>query len=133
MTDHETTGPNTAPEDTFVPLEDRVFVGRRMLTASIIGLVVLAVTGLAVGWSVNQWLASHDDSGAPLPPAARASEIPANTSTLRAEQRIERQRYEAQQRDLLSRYEWIDQERGVARIPIDRAIDVLQSQKQERK
>jgi len=37
----------------------------------------------------------------------------------------ENQQYLAEQREALSKYGWVDQSRGIAHIPIDRAMDIV--------
>ena len=37
----------------------------------------------------------------------------------------ENQDYLVEQRQMLSTFEWVDQDRGIARIPIDRAMDIV--------
>jgi hypothetical protein len=37
----------------------------------------------------------------------------------------ENQAYLAEQREVLSKYGWVDQDHSVARIPIDRAMDIV--------
>lgn len=44
---------------------------------------------------------------------------------LSVRQRAERTAYFQEQQDLLSRYAWLDRERGVARIPLERAMQIL--------
>jgi hypothetical protein len=41
--------------------------------------------------------------------------------------------YLAKERLRLSTYDWIDKTKGIARIPIDRAIDILTHEKAEKK
>ena len=37
----------------------------------------------------------------------------------------ENQQYLAEQRETLNKYGWVDQSRGIAHIPIDRAMDII--------
>jgi len=89
-----------------------------------IGLAVtVALVGLVV-YGTFQYLATHPATGvdsnpmavfdSQIPPAPRIEEHPA----------IEIQQLHAQEEQTLSTYGWVDRNKGVVRIPIDRALEL---------
>jgi hypothetical protein len=59
--------------------------------------------------------------------SAEAARIPA--PQLESAPQIDRARYFGEKEALLHRYEWIDREKGVARIPIEVAIAIVATQR----
>ncbi len=82
-----------------------------------LALVIVACAGavhfLATAWDVPL-------AGASAPDAVRVAQ-----PQLEAAPQIDRTRYFAEKEALLKRYEWIDREHGVARIPIDAAMAIV--------
>ncbi|HEY5895371.1 MAG TPA: hypothetical protein VIT91_19285 [Chthoniobacterales bacterium] len=83
--------------------------------------VVLVVFGIG---AMLKFLSAHPTS------PERASwvtspgaEVPA--PRLQADPRAEMQEYRARQEALLKGYGWVDRERGIVRMPIDQAMDVI--------
>lgn len=83
-----------------------------------LGLVVLLVVCLlAVRWLVIAW----SDA---LPTTAGQQPAPRELETQTYQESFRRHQ-QAEQRRLLHRYGWIDRNQGIARIPIERAMEVL--------
>ncbi len=108
---------------------DRSYEQRDVQTRAVLGLfagvvaaVLIAVAGLWLGW---QWLERQarrqDPTISPLatlpvaPPAPRLQATPL----------ADYQAHRAREDERLATYGWIDRERGIARIPIDRAMKLL--------
>jgi hypothetical protein len=94
----------------------------------IFGLGILALIGAAgaVTWVVSVSLRSHLEAQDPPTPAlieARWEHEPPGPR-LQADPSAELELYNAAQEEMLSGYGWVDEAGGVARVPIDRAIDL---------
>jgi hypothetical protein len=85
-------------------------VGAFVLTIVIVGGVM---HGLATRWNI-----ALQGPNAPL-------QMHIEGANLESAPQIDRARYFAEKEQLLRRYEWIDRDRGVARIPIDEAMRML--------
>jgi hypothetical protein len=87
------------------------------------GIAALVVTSLVVTWCLYvAWSGPEivrNESG------YRPANVPLNAAPLSVNQREERLHYEAGQRELLSTYAWIDSKNGIARIPIEQAMQRL--------
>ena len=81
--------------------------------ALVIVIVGFAVRGLATAWD------------APLAGPNAPLEMRIEGPALESAPQDERARYFRDKEALLGRYGWIDRNHGIARIPIDAAIDVL--------
>jgi hypothetical protein len=99
-------------------------VGPLAVLAVTIGLLVLiSLTGVAIMWRVMAY--ETHDSGTlrgsplaglrPLPPSPRLQIYPATDLKDTREQ----------EHELLSTYGWVEKDKGVVRIPVDRAMDLL--------
>lgn len=102
------------------PAVDLRFAGSFLVGSAGIVAIAIAVTWwLYASWSGPQ--AMHSE-------AARLRmqpHAPSNAAALSVRQREERFEYEKRQQDLLSSYSWIDREKGIARIPLDVAMQRL--------
>jgi len=86
-------------------------------------LVLIALTGVAIMWRVMAYETHYtgDLAGSPLaglrplPPTPRLQITPA----------IDLKETRQQEHDLLSSYSWVERDKGVVRIPIDRAMALL--------
>jgi hypothetical protein len=100
--------------------EDDVLPGRRL--SSVAGaLVAITLASIATAWLVLH-AGLHDD-GALRPPARAPAEIGHVEQSLVESARRGLDARE-EQREALTHYAWVDRARGVARIPIDRAIEL---------
>lgn len=83
-----------------------------------IGIAVLLAGALAAMLALSNWLTPGEEGGG-------TESQPVTIE--RGEVRMQRQRIEQQQRQrqVLSEYGWIDRPAGIARIPIDRAMELI--------
>ena len=93
------------------------------MAAGVAVLVIVALTGVAIMWRVFAYSTVYTDdmAGSPLAPM-RTLPPPPRLQTTPASDLKEVREAEA---ELLGNYAWIDKSKGVVRIPIDRAMDLL--------
>lgn len=103
--------------------EDRVSV--RGIFGFALGLVILGlVIQVVLGFVMGRYQGAEARTQAAIPPMLaepadfRGPHLQGNP----AKERVEVQR---EQLDRLNSYGWVDQKAGIARIPVDRAIDLL--------
>lgn len=102
-------------------------VNARLLKVSGSGLVLLVALALLVVYAATRFLASQ------VPSAAKqtADIQPTHTTTgpqVTAEQPLLLRELRQSEQQRLTNYQWIDEPAGIARIPIDRAMDILAKQ-----
>lgn len=111
-------GPNREPN---AAGHEPVSVSARALMLGVAGLILLIVVVFAVTFLYERWLES------PIPEDAERETQPSVTAVpstrLEPKQRAQRLRYERRQRELLERYEELD---DAARIPIERAMELVE-------
>jgi hypothetical protein len=94
-------------------------IGAVMTTAVVVTVLAVAVAG---------WTLSATRSGLPWHEQASAKAAPRQIAGIH-QTPIERDRHgwelRERQRRSLEKYGWIDHDRGIAQIPIDRAIDIV--------
>jgi hypothetical protein len=100
--------------------EDDVVPGRRVLAAAGASFVVM-LASIATAWLFLH--AARPDAAAGGPPARAPAEIGHVEQSLVESTRRGLDARE-KQRETLTHYAWVDRARGVARIPIDRAIEL---------
>ncbi|OZI34808.1 hypothetical protein CAL29_15180 [Bordetella genomosp. 10] len=83
------------------------------------GLVVLAAVVTAAMLLTSRWDGDHPPS-ASTPPAAWVK-----GPLLETEPQVDMARYLAGKRKLLDGYAWVDRARGIARVPLDVAMQAL--------
>ena len=81
-------------------------------------VLVIVVVGLSVRSLAAAWNAPLAGPNAPL-------EMQIDRPALESAPQEEREQYFKEKEALLGRYEWIDRDHGIARIPIDTAIELL--------
>jgi hypothetical protein len=91
-------------------------------------LALLVAGSLWLTWQLAAALTSQRSADA-KPNAEPTAEFRGRTS-LDPGQRARRLQYEAEQRDVLNRYEWGDAERAFARVPIERAMRLVEKRYQ---
>src|SRR5262252_6075547 len=90
-----------------------------------IALVLLCIVALAILFGVFRYLMS--EVGGKMP----EKELNVDARQLPVEPRLQRspiidlQRFKAAEDEILGGYGWIDQQKGVVHIPIDRAMDMI--------
>lgn len=113
--------PETSPAPNHVNVRGVVWGGASIAIGIV--LVVLAA------WLLWQWWGAP--SGAQPYGGPDAGKVPrVAPPTLQSAPRQDRAQYEAEKRKLLESWEWIDQQRGIARIPIEEAMRIMASQGQ---
>ena len=91
------------------------------------GLVVLAVViHYALGLVMQNYARSAARTRAAIPPLM-ATPVEITGPRLQADPAADRLRIQRDQLEQLNGYGWVDRKAGIARIPIDRAMDLLAS------
>lgn len=96
-------------------------------------IVLAAGAGLAVTIALAFWLvfamfedyAARGEPPSELPPSLRQAIQQSGEPALSPRQPLQLEQMRAAERKVLNTYAWIDKQEGLARIPIDRAIDIL--------
>ena len=94
------------------------------LAIGLAALVACTFGGLRLLDRIWSGPASNQEAATPVDQPPR--ELLRSDAPLSAQQRQQRLDYEAQQEAWLSSYGWIDRDAGVVRIPIARAMELLQ-------
>jgi hypothetical protein len=92
-----------------------------------VGLLVATLIILALMWAMGDWFKRAEEARdrAPPPlPEAREDPIPPGPRLQTTPPR-DMDELRAQDQQALTTYGWVDKERGVARIPVDRAMSIL--------
>lgn len=109
-----------------------VTVSARVLLVSAAGLALLIIVSLAVTWGYARVLGRRT-TGIEADDAPEIT-APRKTGTLlEPDQRAQRLAYERKQRALLDGYEWNSEKRESARIPIERAMQLVEQRYQSQK
>lgn len=99
-------------------------VDPRFAVAFLYGNTAIVVIAIGATW----WL-YHAWTGPPATqyegPRSHSAPRAANAASLSVKQRHERLEYEQRQRVLLKSYAWIDRKKGIARIPLEKAMQRL--------
>ena len=107
------------------PLDSEISLRAIVLFA--IGIVLLVVIAGALMFLLTGRLRDQQYAGDPPPPAlaeARVSQKPAGP-LLQADPSSEMTALRQEENAELNSYGWVDKGNGIARVPIDRAIDLL--------
>lgn len=101
----------------------------RAAVVGLIGMAVLTVFGFSVTWGFFEFLGGHT-SPQPAADTSESVDIPVARTLppLDARQKQQRLKYEAEQKELLRTYGWFDAQKTVARIPIERAMELTVKQ-----
>jgi hypothetical protein len=98
-------------------------------------VVTLFAASLVIALIVVHYLASgtfhhfaEQSSGYPPPSPLAATREKYTGPRLLVDQKLDMEAFRASEDTLLSNYGWVDRSRGIVRIPIDRAIDLLAQQ-----
>lgn len=95
----------------------------RKIAAVTVGSIAITTIALVVAWVLlEQWAPPERHEGGAPPPA------PSTIATLEQSLILHTERGEElhqRQRASLTRLGWVDRDAGIARIPVERAIDVL--------
>jgi hypothetical protein len=97
-------------------------ISGRMVGLCGLSLFAIVALGLLVSGELRRWLSpSAFEHATASQPIARSTD----TAMLNPQQQQTRSHYEAEQRERLSTYGWVDQSKGKVHIPIDRAMAIL--------
>jgi hypothetical protein len=88
------------------------------------GLVMLVVFALVSMYALLDFLNRETPSREPPSLVRLPPQLPA-TPQLNPDQPRQLQQLREREDEMLSRYEWVDRQQGIARIPIDRAMAIL--------
>jgi hypothetical protein len=93
-----------------------------------IGLALTVIVSMFVLWGLLNYFKNRVAAELPAPSASRAAadmgKLPPEPR-LQDNPRTDLQAIRAAEEKLLHSYGWVDQEKGIVRIPIERAIDTL--------
>src|SRR5271157_2336885 len=99
-------------------------VNIRSLVISGVLLCGLVIAGLLVSKGVFHYFVGHQGLGPPASPFENVRMLPPEPR-LQVSVPKDLKQYKAAQEEILNSYGWVDQNAGVVRIPIDRAMDIL--------
>jgi len=98
------------------------------------GLGIVAAIGIALGAAFAVTHLGNDGRPAPRVAAHFGKPPPIEGRVvLQAEPGQDIRAFTAEKRELIESYAWVDRERGIARIPIERAMALLATGAEERK
>ena len=101
-------------------------VSVRNLAAFGLILLGLIILGLLISWAVRNYFYARQSLGPPATPFENVrQQPPANLPVLETRPAADWVQLQARQRQVLASYGWVDEKAGVARIPIDRAMEIL--------
>ena len=89
-----------------------------------VGLLLLVIVGLLVSGAVFHYYVGHQGLGPPASPFENDRMLPPEPR-LQVTAPKDLEQYKAAQEEILNNYGWADQNAGIVRIPIDRAMDIL--------
>ena len=117
----------TKPELPNPDYQDRDIRLRSLLVALAVVAVVTALTFVGMAGLLSHYRRQADAAHQPLTPLAAERTLPSGP-LLQVVPGAELEAHRAVERLFLDRYQWIDQEAGIARIPIERAMAILAEQ-----
>ena len=101
-------------------------VNVRLFAAFITGLSVLTIAALLIVWGFTDFMSSRQHKSEP-PVSPLAGTLPKEPPEPRLQVRpaADLQKVRVSEEEVLNSYAWIDQKGGIARIPINHAMDLL--------
>jgi hypothetical protein len=91
-----------------------------------IGLFLSIVASLLIVWVTFNYFVNRQGLGPPASPFEDTRNLPPpGVPVLQAKPSGDYRQYFEQQKQLLDSYGWVDQQAGVVRLPVDRAMDLL--------
>lgn len=90
-----------------------------------VALAVIIVAVLLVAYALFQRFQTEESRARPLPSPLSYTQEPTPEPRLEVNPGVELKALRAEEDEALKSYGWIDRDRGIVRMPIDRAIDVL--------
>ncbi|HEY4231801.1 MAG TPA: hypothetical protein VGM76_00100 [Lacipirellulaceae bacterium] len=120
------------PAHSLQELHEPITADTRTVSLSLVGLALtivasLIIVGLLIPFlaSINKRIPAKGSNSSIAVRSSAASETPASVPALDPHQADELAELRARDRQILSEYAWIDRQSGVARIPIERAMQIL--------
>jgi hypothetical protein len=107
-----------------IPIEDRVFIKSRYVFAGLIGLGTMIVVSMGLMRAFDLALTDGATRINALETEKQISMIK-RAAPLDPDQQAQRRKYDHEQAELLSSYAWINKKDDVARIPIQRAMEIV--------
>jgi len=89
-----------------------------------VALCCLVIAGLLVSKAVFHYFVGHQGLGPPASPFENVRMLPPEPR-LQVSAPKDLKQYKAAQGEILNSYGWVDQNAGIVRIPIGRAMDIL--------
>ena len=89
-----------------------------------VGLFLVLIAGLVFSRVVFRYFVGHQGLGPPASPFENVRTLPPEPR-LQVAAPMDLKQYKAAQDEVLNSYGWVDQQAGVVRIPIERAMDLL--------
>jgi hypothetical protein len=116
-------GPVTNPQVSHERQDVNVF----QISAFGIGLLISCIVVVFAMWALFDFLTKRENSKNPPVPASLVRERPTlpPEPRLQAEPKIELKEMRADEDAILNNYGWVDPNKGIVRIPIDQAIDIV--------
>ncbi len=92
-----------------------------------VGLVVVTAVSAALMWGLSVLLRGMEEAKDPPPPAlaAAAEAYQPPEPRLQTDPELELVELRAREQSVLDGYGWVDRDGGIARVPIDRAIEMI--------
>lgn len=91
--------------------------------------ITMVITGAIVVWMFDLFLKEAEEADVPPSPLAQSSEpAPPPGPLLQVAERLDLRLHRESQEKLIHETAWIDRDRGVVRIPIERAIEITAEQ-----
>lgn len=119
MTDHD------CPPHEPAEFDSEIHV--RAIFGSIVGLALLVAFSFAAMWTFSKGLKARSISRdpAPLPVAEANQPRPRPRAALQADPTADMVKFAKEEEAALTSYAWVDRAGGVAKIPVDRALDLV--------
>ena len=119
MTDHD------RPQHEPAEFDSEIHV--RAVLGALVGLALLVAVSFAAMWTFSKVLKSRSIARDPQPlPVAEANQPrPRPRAALQADPTADMARFAKEEEAALTSYAWVDRARGVAQIPVERALDIV--------
>lgn len=121
MSHHDDHGPAPGEE---IPIEDRVQIKPGYVYAGLIGLGTMIVVSMGLMRAFDLAMTDGAKRINALETEKQVSMIK-RMAPLDPDQQAQRRKYDREQAELLSSYAWINKKDDVARVPIQRAMEIV--------
>ena len=117
---HGSTGPGNQPRSGHETSD----ANNRGVIVFGVAICCLVIAGLLVSKAVFHYFVRHQGLGPPASPFENVRMLPPEPR-LQVSAPKDLKQYKGAQEEILNSYGWVDQNAGVVRIPIERAMDIL--------